>query len=67
MIDIARDPRTTPVIVSAVRTPIEIGQRSATEAEVLNGLAPGVPVIAFPGDDIADGVAVEPRAGQPGA
>lgn len=51
----------------AVRTPIEIGQRSDTEAEVLNGLAPGVPVIAFPGDDIADGVAVEPRAGQPGA
>jgi HlyD family secretion protein len=45
----------------AVRTPISIGHRNDAEAEVTEGLSPGTPVIAFPGDDVADGVLVEGR------
>jgi HlyD family secretion protein len=45
----------------AVRTPITIGHRNDAEAEVTEGLASGMTVIAFPGDDIADGVLVEAR------
>jgi HlyD family secretion protein len=45
----------------AVRTPVEIGQRSDVEAQVLKGPSAGAQVIAFPSDDIADGVAVEAR------
>jgi HlyD family secretion protein len=43
----------------AVRTPITIGRRNDAEAEVTTGLSPGMTIIAFPGDDVADGVLVE--------
>ena len=45
----------------AVRTPVTIGHRNDVEAEVTEGLSPGVTVIAFPGDDIANGVLVAAR------
>ncbi len=40
---------------------ITIGRRNDTDAQVRSGLTPGERVVAFPGDGIADGVAVEPR------
>jgi HlyD family secretion protein len=43
----------------AVRTPVEIEQRSTTEAEVLKGLAPDTAVIVFPSDEVEDGVSVD--------
>jgi HlyD family secretion protein len=48
----------------AVATPITIGRRNDAEAVVTEGLAAGTTVIAFPGDDIADGVLVEGGAGR---
>jgi HlyD family secretion protein len=45
----------------ASRTPVEIGQRNDTDAQVLKGLSPGTEVIAFPSDDIAEGTAVKSR------
>lgn len=42
----------------AAQTALEIGQRSDTEAQVISGISPGVPVIVFPGDDIEDDVPV---------
>ena len=44
---------------------IEIGQRNALEAQVVDGLRPGDQVIAYPGDEIADGVEVVPRNPDP--
>jgi HlyD family secretion protein len=43
----------------AVRTPVEIGQRSDTAAQVLGGVEPGARVIVFPSDQIEDGAAIE--------
>ena len=58
MIDIARDPRTTPVIVSAVRTPIGrfLGALSALTAPELGGTAirEAVARAGIPGEDIAE-------------
>jgi HlyD family secretion protein len=45
----------------AALTPIEIGRRTQTEAQVLAGLAAGDVVVAFPGDRVTDGVRVAPR------
>ncbi|WP_051521603.1 efflux RND transporter periplasmic adaptor subunit [Rubellimicrobium mesophilum] len=43
-------------------TPIGLGERNADWAEVRTGLEPGASVILHPGDRIADGVRVAPRA-----
>ena len=40
---------------------VEIGQRNAREAQVLSGLQAGDRLIAYPGDEIAEGVEVVPR------
>jgi HlyD family secretion protein len=45
----------------AVRTRVQIGQRSALEAEVLSGLSERDQVIVHPGDTVADGVAITAR------
>jgi HlyD family secretion protein len=45
----------------AVRTTVQIGQRSALEAEMLSGLSDGDQVIVHPGDTVEDGVSVRPR------
>jgi HlyD family secretion protein len=42
---------------------VEIGRRSQTMAQVLEGLAPGDRIVAFPGDRIADGTRVIAREG----
>jgi HlyD family secretion protein len=42
-------------------TPVRIGHRGETEAEVLSGLAVGARVAVHPGDRVKDGVKVEPR------
>jgi HlyD family secretion protein len=44
----------------AVRTPVVVGQRNDTEAEVSSGIAAGTTVVAFPGSGLADGVRVTP-------
>jgi acetyl-CoA C-acetyltransferase len=58
MIDIARDPRTTPVIVSAVRTPIGryLGGLSALSAPELGAAAirEAVARAGVPGEDVAE-------------
>jgi HlyD family secretion protein len=41
---------------------VRIGRRNQTMAQVLDGLAPGDMIVAFPGDRIADGTRVVPRA-----
>ena len=38
---------------------VSVGQRNGIEAEILEGLAPGDPVILHPNPRIADGVGVE--------
>jgi len=40
---------------------VSIGQRNDTEAEVLAGLAAGARVVAYPSDQVKDGVRVEER------
>jgi HlyD family secretion protein len=45
----------------AARRLITLGHRGVEEAEVLDGLAPGDRVIAYPGDQVADGAAVKAR------
>lgn len=42
-------------------TPVKIGQRNGLDAQVLEGLKVGDPVIAHPDDKIADGVKVKAR------
>ena len=42
-------------------TPVEIGRRTQTTAQVLSGLGEGDPVVAFPGDRVTDGGRVVPR------
>jgi HlyD family secretion protein len=46
---------------AAVRTTVEIGQRSGLEAEVLNGLQPGDQIVVYPSDAIQHGVKLVPR------
>jgi HlyD family secretion protein len=45
----------------ATETVVQLGRRSQAEAEVLSGLAEGDLVIAYPGDRVADGTAVQAR------
>jgi HlyD family secretion protein len=45
----------------AAQTVVQIGQRSAIEAELLSGLAEGDQVIIHPGDTVEDGVSVTRR------
>jgi HlyD family secretion protein len=42
-------------------TPVKIGHRGETEAEVVSGLPVGAAVAVHPGDRVKDGVKVEPR------
>lgn len=42
-------------------TPVRIGRRNGTFAQVLGGLEPGQPVITHPSDQIADGVRIIDR------
>jgi HlyD family secretion protein len=49
----------------ARRVAIEVGPRNDMEAQVLKGLTPGQTVIAYPSDDIADGVAVTTDTREP--
>jgi HlyD family secretion protein len=46
----------------AVRQPVEIGQRSGLEAEVIGGLEAGQRIIVYPSDAIADGIKVQARS-----
>jgi HlyD family secretion protein len=46
---------------AAAAVEVEIGQRSALEAELISGLAEGDQVIVHPGDTIGDGVAIVQR------
>ena len=46
---------------AAVRTPVEIGQRSGLEAEVLSGLQQGEQIVVYPSDAIQNGVKVTSR------
>jgi len=46
----------------AVRTPLVVGQRNDSEAEVTSGIAAGTTVVAFPGSGLADGVRVAPTS-----
>jgi HlyD family secretion protein len=41
--------------------PVTLGPRNGVVAVVLDGVAPGAPVIAYPSDAIADGVRVKVR------
>jgi HlyD family secretion protein len=44
----------------ARRRQVELGQRSATDAQVLGGLEAGDTVIVHPSDQVEDGVRVRP-------
>lgn len=46
---------------AAVLTPVAIGHRNGTAAEVTDGLSPGDRVILHPSDDVADGIPVVER------
>lgn len=41
--------------------PVQIGQKNGLQAQVLEGLAEGDPIIVHPGDKVSDGIAVVPR------
>jgi len=43
------------------RRTVKIGQRNDQMAEVLEGVAPGDRVVAYPGESLADGARVKPR------
>ena len=45
----------------ALRTSVEIGQRSGLEAEVLSGLQPGDQIVVYPSDAIQNGVKLVSR------
>jgi HlyD family secretion protein len=42
-------------------TPVTVGHRGETEAEIVSGLQPGAGIAVHPGDRVRDGVRVEPR------
>lgn len=46
----------------AILTPVVVGKRNGTLAEILRGVALGDTVIAHPSNDIEDGTAVRPRS-----
>ncbi|MFV0513659.1 MAG: efflux RND transporter periplasmic adaptor subunit [Jhaorihella sp.] len=45
----------------AALVPVEIGRNNGLEAELLDGLAPGDPVVLFPSSDLRNGAAVAQR------
>lgn len=45
----------------AVLQPVTIGERNGLQAQLLEGLKPGETVIVHPGDQVQDGVMVDPR------
>ena len=45
----------------ARRTPVEVGERNATHAQILKGLEAGALVIRHPSNELADGTRVETR------
>lgn len=45
----------------AHRQPVQIGRRSGLRAEITSGLESGTRVITHPGNELSDGMAVEPR------
>jgi HlyD family secretion protein len=45
----------------AAQTTVQLGERSAIEAELLSGLTDGDQIIVHPGDTVEDGVAVSQR------
>ena len=45
----------------ATRTPVEIGRDNGQSAQVLSGIEPGAAVVLYPGEEIGDGMRVEPR------
>jgi HlyD family secretion protein len=45
----------------AALTPVTIGRRSGTAAQVLEGLEPEDTVVVYPGDNVVDGIRVEGR------
>lgn len=51
----------------AIRRPIEIGQRNPLEAEVLEGVEEGTPVIVHPSLEVENGVRVRVLSERPGA
>ena len=46
----------------AVLTPVSVGKRNGTLAQILSGVARGDTVIAHPSNDVEDGSAVRPRS-----
>lgn len=46
----------------AVRTPVEIGHRTAQSAEIVGGLDAGTTVVVYPPDTLGPGMRVAPRA-----
>ena len=46
--------------------PVEVGRRSGLQAQIVARLKAGETVVVHPGDDLADGVAVQPRTGADG-
>lgn len=48
----------------AVRARVQLGRRTAQEAEVESGLEAGALVVLYPGDAISDGVRVQPTTAQ---
>jgi HlyD family secretion protein len=46
----------------AKQTRVALGRQTGQEAEVLSGLAEGTTVVVHPGDTLADGAPVQPRA-----
>jgi HlyD family secretion protein len=42
-------------------TPVQIGHRGETDAEVVSGIPVGASVAVHPGDRVKDGATVEPR------
>jgi HlyD family secretion protein len=41
--------------------PVQLGRRNEAEAQVLAGLEPTDAVVLYPGDNVSDGVRIEPR------
>lgn len=48
----------------AVLTPVKVGQIQADSAEVLEGLAKGDLVVAYPGNRVSEGARISPRKGE---
>lgn len=46
----------------AALTPVEVGRDNGESAQILSGIDAGQPVILYPGEEIEDGMRVEPRS-----